>query len=105
MLFEELVELIMFRDQRKALFNGGVHNAPPCMKEHVADLTCCCPNPCIDHSATLTGGKREYRIEIQFPDFRNVFDHAGDAEQDFLDSFDVGWSVASITFEQAITAD
>src|SRR5262245_4558204 len=105
MLFEELVELIMFRHQRKALFDGGVYNVFLCIKEYVADLTCCCPNPCIDYSATFAGRKREYWIEIQFPDFRNVFDHTGDAEQDFLDRFDVGWSVTSITFEQAITAD
>src|SRR5215813_1674151 len=105
MLFAELPQLIMLRGQRKALFNRGLHNSPPCMKEHVADLTCCRANPCVDHSATLTGRKREYWIEIQFADFRNVFDHAGDTEQDFLDSFDVRWSVTSITFEEAITAD
>src|SRR4030095_9388658 len=82
---------------------GSLHTILNCSS--LPPLTRCRANPCIDHSATLTGRKREYWIEIQFADFRNVFDHTGDTEQDFLDSFDVGWSVTSITFEQAITAD
>src|SRR5215831_17642276 len=105
MRLEEIIELIMFRDQRKALFNVGVHTSPPCLGQHVANLSCCRANPRIDHSATLTGGKGEYGIEIQFSDFRYVFDHAGNTEQDFLDRLNVGWSMASVTFEQAIAAD
>src|SRR5262245_39927928 len=45
------------------------------------------------------------RIQIEFANLRNVFDHAGNAKQYFLYCFDVCRRMTSISFQKTITAN
>src|SRR5213593_652317 len=59
----------------------------------------------VNHETTLAGWQGEDRIEIEFTDFGNVFDHPGHPEQHGLDRVDVGGWMSAVSFQKTIAAD
>ena len=68
-------------------------------------MTNCHLNSGVEHLATLPWGQGYQRIEVQFRNLGNLFHHAGQSQEDILNSSDIGGGMPAVAREKPVAPD